>query len=161
MAQANLTQAEYTEKEIGSWFALFDDTKPGVPATAFVAKSSFTRHLTKVALDDTTMHVGCDGTKNFIFFDFDVPLKSEAKEKSNVSYQFDEGKFTNAKWNLSTNGKAFMVPNPEKFIKNLLTVKLLLVKVVNAQTSEEINSYFNISDLPEAFQFVRENCPWK
>ncbi|MDR2367453.1 MAG: hypothetical protein LBF58_04975 [Deltaproteobacteria bacterium] len=161
LAQAGQIKAEYTEKNIGDWFALFDDGNPGVPATAFVAKSSFSSHMTKVTLDSATVHVGCQGGKNFTFFAFDTPLSSEKGKKFNVQYQYDEGKMKNGKWNLTANSQSLMVPNPESFIKDLLKARLLLVKVEKADSSEAIESYFNVSDLPESFKFVRENCAWK
>ncbi|MDR2300936.1 MAG: hypothetical protein LBF38_02695 [Deltaproteobacteria bacterium] len=154
-------RAEYVEQQIGTWFALSDDTDPQRPKTAFVAKSSFTRHVTKVALDEATLHIGCEGLENFIFFDFDVPVKSVKGQKFNAQYQFDEGKFNNANWRLTANTKALMVPNPEIFVRNLLKAKLLLVKVEKADDSGPIESYFNVSDLSESFDFVKKNCQWK
>jgi hypothetical protein len=154
-------RAEYIERQIGSWFALSDDTDPARPKTAYVAKGSFTRHVTNVTLDEATLHIGCEGQTNFIYFDFDVPVKSEKGQKFNVQYQLDEGKFNSANWRLTANAKAFMVPRPEAFVKNLLKSKQILVKVEKAQTNEPIESYFNISDLSESFDFVKKNCQWK
>ncbi|MDR2386240.1 MAG: hypothetical protein LBE80_01475 [Deltaproteobacteria bacterium] len=153
--------AEYVERQIGTWFALSDDTDALKPKTAFVAKSSFTRHLTKVTMDETTLHIGCEGTENFIFFDFDLAVKSEKGQKFNLQYQFDEGKFNSANWKLTANKKALMVTNPGSFVKNLLKAKLLLIKIEKADLSGPVESYFNVSDLAEAFDFVKKNCQWK
>ncbi|MDR1677178.1 MAG: hypothetical protein LBS44_02160 [Deltaproteobacteria bacterium] len=142
-----------------------DDTDQSQPKTAYIAKSSFTRHVTNVVLDNATLHIGCQGAKNFIFFDFDVPIKNDQSKKYNVEFQLDEGKINKSKWVLSSNLKALIVEKPEVFIKNLLKTSLILVKIEpensSAETSETIESYFNISDLKDSFKFVQENCQWK
>ncbi|MDR3135450.1 MAG: hypothetical protein LBU69_05070 [Deltaproteobacteria bacterium] len=154
--------AEYTENEIGGWLTILDDTPTEVPKTAFIAKTSFTRHVTNVVLESASIHIGCQAGKNFLFVDFDVPIKNSFQgKKHNIEFQLDEGKINAAKWNLASNKKALLVPKPESFIKQLFKAQLVLFKIENESNSDIINSYFNISDLSEAFIFVKNNCQWK
>jgi hypothetical protein len=154
-------RAEYTETEVGTWFALLDDTVEGGFKTAYIAKNSFNRHVTNFVMDSTTIHIGCEGPKRFIFFDFDVPIKSSGGKIPNVEYQIDEGKTVKAKWNLAANLKALLVPKPESFIKTLIKAEQIMVKIEKANSPESVQSYFNISDLRDSFKFVQDNCRWK
>jgi hypothetical protein len=157
---ANLGQAEYVEAEIGSWFALMDDPEGNGAITAYIAKNSYNRHQTGFVMDSTTLHIGCSDNRNFIFFDFDVNLKNDKKAKHNVEYQLDEGKARKAKWELSANLKAVMARDPEALLADLLKGGEISIRVQRDDDSEYIRSSFNISDLGEAFGFVRENCKW-
>jgi hypothetical protein len=158
---SNLGQAEYVEAEIGSWFALMDDSEGNGAITAFIAKNSYDRHRTSFVMDSATLHVGCENNRNFVFFDFDVELKNGEKARHDVEYQLDGGKARKESWELSGNLKAVMARNPEALMADLLKSGEISVMVQRGDGSGQIRSSFNIADLGEAFGFVRKNCKWR
>ena len=150
-----------TKSNYGLWAIKKQNSIMGDKAKASIVKTSEIKYFSYYVKKYATLHVGFDGKEKFIAVLFDVILDNDYYGNAYVEYKIDDQKIKKGNWNINADYKAVFAKNPTRLLKEIINNNKFAVRVLRNRSSDQIEVYFDISDLPQAFAQIQDTCNWK